>query len=66
MILSLIHGWASHQRSFVMAYPQAPAEKLLYMRLPHGYHHKGITNDTHVLKLVRNIYGQNQAGRVWN
>ena len=30
MILSLIHGWASHQLDFVVAYPQAPAEKPLY------------------------------------
>ena len=66
MIHSLIHGWASCQLDFVLAYPQAPAEKPLYMRLPQGYHHKGITKDTHVLKLIRNIYGQKQAGRVWN
>ena len=66
MILSLIHGWASCQLDFVMAYPQAPTEKPLYMRLPQGHHHKGITKDTHVLKLIRNIYGQKQAGRVWN
>ena len=66
MISSLIHGWASHQLDFVVAYPQAPAEKPLYMRLPQGNHCKGITKDTHVLKLIRNIYGQKKAGRVWN
>ena len=60
MILSLIQGWASHQLNSVMAYPQAPAEKPLYMRLPQGYHCKGITKGTHVLKLVRNIYGQSK------
>ena len=49
-----------------MAYPQARADKPLYMRLPHGYQFKGITKDTHVLKLIRNIYGQKPAGRVWN
>ena len=65
-ILSLKQGLASCQLDFVMAYPQAPAEKQLYMRLPQGYHCKGITKDTHVLKLIRNIYGQKQAGRVWN
>ena len=36
------------------------------MRLPQGYHCKGITKDTHVLKLIRNKYGQKQAQRVWN
>ena len=66
MTLSLIHGWASCQLNFVMAYPQAPAEKSLYMRLHQGCHYKGITKDTHVLMLIRNIYGQKQARRVWN
>ena len=36
------------------------------MRLPQGYHCNGITKDTHGLKLIRNIYGQKQARRVWN
>ena len=33
-ILSLILGWQSCQLDFVMAYPQAPAEMPLFMRLP--------------------------------
>ena len=40
MILSLIHGWASHQLDFVITFPQAPAEKPLYMTPPQGYHWK--------------------------
>ena len=50
---------------FVLAYPHAPAEVPLYMRFPKGYEFKdGISEDTHVLKLSKNIYGQKQAGRV--
>ena len=49
-----------------MAYPQALAEMPLYMRLPQGYKHNGITRKTHALKLLRNVYGQKQARRVWN
>ena len=50
-----------------MAYPHAPAEVPLYMHFPKGYEFKdGISEDTHVLKLTKNIYGQKQAGRVWN
>ena len=49
-----------------MAYPQAPAEMPLYLRLPQGYKREGMTRKTHVLKLKRNVYGQKQAGRVWN
>ena len=65
-ILSLLLGWQSRHLDFVMAYPQAPAEMPLYMRLPQGYKHRGMTRKTHALKLIRNVYGQKQAGRVWN
>ena len=66
LILSLLMGWRSRQLDFVMAYPQAPAEMPLYLRLPQGYKRKGMTRKTHVLKLKCNVYGQKQAGRVWN
>ena len=66
LILSIHLGWQSRQLDFVMAYPQAPAQMPLYMRLPQGYNRKGITRKTHALKLLRNVYGQKQAGRVWN
>ena len=64
MIISLIQGWAGRQLEFVMAYPQAPAERSLYMHLPRGFQCEAISKDTYVLKLVCNIYGQKQAGHV--
>ena len=52
---------------FILAYPHMPAKVPLYMNFPMGYtFKKGITKKTHVLKLIKNLYGQNQAGRVWN
>ena len=66
LILSLILGWQSRQLDFLMAYPQAPAEMPLYMCLPQGFRCDGMSQKTHALKLVRNVYGQKQAGRVWN
>ena len=66
LILSILLGWQSRQLDFVMAYPQAPAEMPLYMKLPQGYKRNGITRKTHALKLLRNVYSQKQAGRVWN
>ena len=66
LILSLLLGWRSRQLDFVMAYPQAPAEMPLYLRLPQGYYHKGMTQKSHALKLKRSVHGQKQAGRVWN
>ena len=66
LILSLLLEWHSRQLDFVMAYPQAPAEMPLYMQLPQGYQRCGMTRKTHALKLIRNVYGPKQAGRVWN
>ena len=66
LILSILLGWQSRQLDFIMAYHQAPVEMPLYMRLPQGYKRNGITKKTHALKLLRNIYGQKQAGSVWN
>ena len=66
LIISLLLGWQSRQLDFVMAYPEALAEMPLYMRLPQGYQCRGMTRKTHALKLIRNVYGQKQAGRVWN
>ena len=66
LILSLILGWQSRPLDFVMAYPQAPAEMLLYMHLPQGFRCDGMSQKTHTLKLVCNVYGQKQAGHVWN
>jgi hypothetical protein len=51
---------------YVLAFPQAPVEKELYMRIPKGFDvDEGNTQD-YVLKLHRNVYGQKQAGRVWH
>ena len=66
LVLSLIVGWQSRQLDFVMAYLQAPAEMLLYMRLRQGFRRDGMSRKSHALKFVRNVYGQKQAGGVWN
>jgi hypothetical protein len=49
-----------------MAYPQAPIEMDMYMEIPQGIHLKNSDSKDHVLKLLANLYGQKQAGRVWN
>jgi hypothetical protein len=50
-----------------MAYPQAPIECDMYMELPQGIQvSEGDSNDYVLLKLLKNIYGQKQVGRVWN
>jgi hypothetical protein len=68
MILALaaIHNWHTTQIDYVLAFPQAPVEREIYMEVPKGFAVKGDDNRDHVLKIHRNIYGQKQAGRVWN
>jgi hypothetical protein len=69
LLLTLVvkYGWYSRQLDYVLAFPQAPVEKEIYMKIPKGFQldlPEGKAE--HVLKIHRNIYGQKQAGRVWN
>jgi hypothetical protein len=50
----------------VQAYPQAPIKTDMFMELPYGIETKHGNAKDHVLQLVSNLYGQKQAGRVWN
>ena len=55
------------QIDFVQAYPQAPIEvDNLYMKIPRGFEIEGAAKDEYLLHIKHNIYGQVQAGRVWN
>jgi hypothetical protein len=66
IIFRIIFCWALQQVDFVMAYPQAPIKIDIYMELPQGIQTKHGNSKEHVLKLEKNIYGQKQAGSVWN
>ena len=66
-MLATIKGWYSRELDFVLAYLQAEVDGDIYMKLPKGFeildkHGK----EKHCLKLLKNIYGLKQAGRVWN
>ena len=49
----------------MLAYTQADVECDLYMEVPKGFEVVGEPSD-YVLKLKKNLFGQKQAGRVWN
>jgi Reverse transcriptase (RNA-dependent DNA polymerase) len=66
LILTIMYGWHTKQIDFVLAYPQADVECDIFMRIPKDFTIEGKSRDTHVLQLVKNLYGQKQAGRVWN
>jgi hypothetical protein len=66
IVFGIIFSWSLCQVDFVMAYPQAPIETDTYMELPQGIQVTNGNSKDHVLKLLKNIYGQNLSGRVWN
>ena len=66
LILTAVNGWHTRQLDYVAAFPQAPVERELYMKIPRGVNIERGNTDDYVLKLNRNMYGQKNAGRVWN
>ncbi|KAL7503607.1 hypothetical protein ACHAXN_001832 [Cyclotella atomus] len=64
--LAIMVGLFLRQIDFIQAYPQAPIETDMYMELPQGIETRHGNSKDHVLKLLANLYGQKQAGRVWN
>jgi hypothetical protein len=66
IVFGIIFCWALWQVDFIMAYPQASIETDIYMELPQGIETATGNSKDHVLKLLKNIYGQKQAGRMWN
>jgi hypothetical protein len=66
IVFGILFSWSLQQVDFVMAYPQAPIKIDMYMELPQGINTKNGNSKNHILKLLANLYGQKQAGRVWN
>ena len=64
LINSLMQNWETRQVDFVLAYTQADVECDLYMKVPKGFEMDAPGD--YVLKLKKNLFGQKQAGRVWN
>ena len=67
LTMSVLHQWHTRQIDYVQAYPQAPVERPMYMEIPKGFDVDGeVNNQDYLLEIHKNIYGQRQAGRVWN
>jgi len=65
LTMTVVHGWKTRQLDYVLAFPQAPVDRDIYMNVPKGFKVNG-PDKQYVLQLQRNVYGQKQAGRVWN
>ena len=66
IVFGILFNLAMRHIDFVKAYPQAPIEMDMCMELLQGIETKHGNSKDHVLKLLQNIYGQKQAGQVWN
>ena len=64
--MAAVKKWHPRQVDFIQAHPHAPIQYDLYMELPKGFKTKRRDGSTHVLQLLKNLYGQKQTGRVWN
>jgi hypothetical protein len=59
LLQSLLNNWKTEQLDFELAFPQAPVERELYMKLPKGLRLEGDANsDDYVLQILKNLYGQ--------
>jgi Reverse transcriptase (RNA-dependent DNA polymerase) len=63
LLIAAMNKWETKQLDFVHAFPQAPIEKELYISIPKGCEVIGDSKEW-ALKVVNNIYGQKQAGKV--
>ena len=66
LTMAIMHKWHTRQLDYVLAFPQAPVDRELYMDIPKGLDIDQGNSSDYALKIHRNIYGQKQAGRVWN
>ena len=64
-IHSIIYKWHTRQVDFTLAFPQADIELPMYMKLLVGITIKEGNNNTRLLQLKKNLYGQKQGSRVW-
>jgi Reverse transcriptase (RNA-dependent DNA polymerase) len=65
LLLAAQYNWHTVQLDYVLAFPQAPIKRTLYMEVPKGFEIEGHNRKDHVLKLHRNVYGSKNAGRMW-
>jgi Reverse transcriptase (RNA-dependent DNA polymerase) len=63
LVLALMYGWCTIPVNFVLAYPQAPVECPLYMKIPKGFQVQHGNRQTHVLHILRNYMARNNPER---
>jgi hypothetical protein len=68
LIVTKIHGLKSKSIDFVLAFPQADLDVLVYMELPAGVNPANVSDGDqrrYIFKLNKSLYGLKQAGYNW-
>ena len=65
IVCAMVLRWQLWQVDFVMEHTQSPIECDMYMKLQADIEVKGGMAETHILKLLKNLDGGRQAGKVW-
>src|SRR6056300_397126 len=66
LFVSAMHDWHTRQIDYVLAFPQAPIDREIFMKIPAGFQvEEGFDNKDFVLQLHRNVYGGKAASRTW-
>jgi Reverse transcriptase (RNA-dependent DNA polymerase) len=63
--MTIQNGWHTRQVDYVLAYPQAPIDRDIYMEIPRGCELPGYNTKDYILKIKRNVYGGKASGRIW-
>jgi hypothetical protein len=71
LAMALVNTWHTIQLDYVLAYPQAPIDRDLFIHIPKGFEVTGygIHQDNaqeFILKIHKNLYGGKAAGQIWN
>ena len=57
LTMIFLHNWNTNQIDYVQAFPQAPAEKYLHLKVRAGFDVEGGKKGAYALKLHKNVYG---------
>ena len=64
LIIPVINLWHNHHTNLFLYYPHYPIEYDLYMNIHKGIYKKSGNDKTRILKLIKNLYGQKQVGKL--
>ena len=65
LVHEMLNTWFMAHINFALTYTQTPIGCEIYMTLPHGITTWYVHAKDYILKLINNICGQKQAGKIF-